>query len=118
MEIKIKRIYDTPSASDGTRILIDRLWPRGLTKAQAAVDNWLKELAPSSALRKWYNHEPLKYREFQQKYLAELSEHNSLESFLEFIRPFKTVTLVFAAKDAELSNAHVLQQALFKRLGV
>lgn len=116
MEIKIKRVYESPLPGDGVRVLIDRLWPRGLTKIQANVDHWFKELAPSTELRKWYDHNPLKFEKFREKYLSELSASDGLESFMAFLKPFKIITLLFASKDSELSNAYVLREALLGML--
>jgi uncharacterized protein YeaO (DUF488 family) len=110
--IKIKRIYDPASSGDGKRIYIDRLWPRGMKKEEVKIDEWLKEISPSDALRKWFGHDPSKYEEFKKRYLKELEKH--LES-LERIRKEakkETVTLLFSAKDVEHNNATVLKERL------
>src|SRR5919112_1032150 len=99
MTIKIKRVYDAPAKDDGTRILVDRLWPRGLTKQKAAVDLWLKEIAPSTELRKWFAHDPKKWTEFRKKYLQELTENKEQLSILKEHLKQGTVTLVYAARD-------------------
>lgn len=111
MDIKIKRVYEKPSASDGKRILIDRLWPRGLSKAEAQVDLWLKEIAPSGELRKWFGHEPEKWDEFRKRYRAELDKNKDAVSQLKSAATGKT-TLLYAAKDTEHNNAVVLKEYL------
>ncbi len=111
--IKIKRVYEQPSKGDGYRILIDQLWPRGLTKEKAAIDCWLKEIAPSTTLRQWFAHDPAKWNEFRKKYLLELKAKKPLVDEIGWIvREKKTVTLVFAAKDEEHNNAVVLEKLL------
>lgn len=105
----IKRVYETPADSDGYRILIDRLWPRGLSKEKAKVDLWLKDIAPSTALRKWFGHDPEKWTEFKKKYKAELKQNREVADELrEEIKQHKTVTLVYGAKDEEHNDAVVL----------
>lgn len=113
--VKIKRIYDGASADDGARILIDRLWPRGLTKDEAAIDDWLKEIAPSEALRKWFSHDPSKWIEFKSKYKKELEEKPEVIGQLRKHARHKTVTLLYAAKDTEHNNAVVLKEVLGKQ---
>ena len=110
--VKTKRIYDLPAADDGTRILVDRLWPRGLTKEDARIDEWLKEIAPSNELRKWFGHDPAKWAEFHSKYLEELRRQGPLLDELKSKARRGTVTLLFAAKDAEHNNAVVLKEFL------
>ncbi len=110
--VKTKRIYDPPAADDGTRILVDRLWPRGLTKEDARIDEWLKEIAPSNELRKWFGHDPDKWAEFSRKYLEELRQRGLLLEELKSKAKRGTVTLLFAAKDAEHNNAVVLKELL------
>ena len=110
--IRIKRVYEPPSPEDGTRILIDRLWPRGLTKAAAHVDLWLKEVAPSHELRQWYHHEVDRYPVFVQRYRAELQPKGAeLGTILEKSRS-GTVTLLFGAREASHSNASALLKLL------
>jgi uncharacterized protein YeaO (DUF488 family) len=110
--IHIKRVYEEPSKADGYRVLIDRLWPRGFTKAHAAIDEWAKELAPTASLRKWFNHAPEKWPEFKKKYKAELKTNDALKTFLEEHSGEKQITLVYAGKDEEHTHALVLQEIL------
>jgi uncharacterized protein YeaO (DUF488 family) len=112
MTLKIKRVYDAPAKSDGKRILVDRLWPRGLTKAAAKVDSWQKEIAPSTELRKWFAHEVEKWPEFQRRYRAELK--NNSETLDELKKEMKkgNTTLVYGAKDEEHNAAVVLLKYL------
>ncbi|MFB3888866.1 MAG: DUF488 domain-containing protein [Candidatus Bathyarchaeia archaeon] len=113
--IKIKRVYESPAASDGFRILVDRLWPRGLSKEKAKVDLWLREIAPSDELRKWFHHEPEKDREFSERYEAELAGKKELaQRILELEREKGVVTLLFSARDVECNNAVVLKSVLEK----
>ena len=110
--IKLKRVYETPDKNDGLRILVERLWPRGMTKEKAKIDHWLKDAAPSPELRKWYQHDVEKWPEFQQKYREELAANTgSLKEFLDLIKD-QTVTFVFAAKDEEHNSAVLLKQYL------
>ncbi len=115
MTVKIKRVYDPAQPEDGYRILVDRLWPRGLSKERAAVDLWLKEVAPSPALRTWFGHEPAKWEEFERRYGEELEE---LGEPLERVRALEeregVVTLLYAAKDVEHTHARVLAGFLAK----
>lgn len=111
--IRIKRIYDSAAAEDGVRILVDRLWPRGLKREAARIDLWLKEVAPSEQLRRWFNHDPRRWAEFQSRYRAELASNaRSMQSLTELLAGKKPVTLLFAAKDAEHNNAVVLRNYL------
>ena len=112
MKIKIKRVYEEPVKEDGMRILVDRLWPRGLTKKKAGVDLWLKEIAPTTALRKWFAHDPKKWTEFRKKYLQELKYNEEQVSLLKERSKKGTVTLVYGAKDEEHNEAHVLEELL------
>jgi uncharacterized protein YeaO (DUF488 family) len=110
--IRIKRAYDPPDADDGLRILIDRLWPRGLTKSKLKLDAWPKHLAPSNALRKWYQHDPEKFAEFRKRYVAELkAQGEELEELRTALRD-QTVTLLTATKELDLSHATVLRDLL------
>ena len=115
MTIKIKRVYEPPDKDDGIRILVDRLWPRGLTKEKAHVDLWLKEIAPSTDLRKWFDHDPNKWKEFQKRYLNELKENRDQIRLLKQELDKGLVTRVYGAKDQEHNEALVLQDnsALF-----
>ena len=114
MAVAIKRAYEAASSKDGYRVLVDGLWPRGVTKAQLEIDAWMKEIAPSAALRKWYGHQPEKWEEFRNKYRQELSKPPRkalLDELGERARK-GPVTLVFGARDAERSNAAVLAEAI------
>ena len=113
--IKIKRAYDKPSNSDGLRILVDRLWPRGLAKDVARIDHWLKDVAPSAALRRWFGHDPARWAEFRRRYRAELAEHPEALATLKRLVRGRAATLVFAARDAEHCNAAVLRGMLAKK---
>jgi uncharacterized protein YeaO (DUF488 family) len=112
VRVAIKRVYDEPSQSDGTRILVDRLWPRGLTKEKAKVDVWLKEIAPSSELRKWFGHDPKRWVEFQHRYLDELKTRGEPLAQLRQEAAHSPVTLVFAARDVAHNEAVILQKVL------
>lgn len=112
MKIHIKRVYELPQASDGQRVLIDRLWPRGLTKEKASVDVWLKDIAPSTQLRTWFGHDPAKWDEFKQRYSAELTSNGLVVSRLAAILKHGKTTLVYGAKDEEHNDAVVLQEYL------
>jgi len=115
VSIKIKRIYDPPAASDGHRILVDRLWPRGLTKERATVDMWLKDIAPSTELRHWFNHDPRRWREFQRRYFLELEEQHDNVETLRNLAASTQITLLYAAKDADHNNAAALKTFLLRR---
>jgi uncharacterized protein YeaO (DUF488 family) len=112
MTVTLKRVYEEASDSDGTRILVDRLWPRGLTKEKAKVDVWLKEIAPTTELRKWFNHEPSKWPEFQKRYRAEISDSIDAVSTLKKYLASGKVTIVYGAKDEEHNDAVVIKQYL------
>jgi uncharacterized protein YeaO (DUF488 family) len=113
-KIGIKRIYDEPARTDGFRVLVDRVWPRGVSKKTAAVDYWAKDIAPSTALRKWFNHDPNKWTDFQRRYRSELEAHTAeLRSLIE--RGEKSpMTLLFSAKDREHNQAVVIKSVLQK----
>jgi uncharacterized protein YeaO (DUF488 family) len=113
--LKIKRIYDPVSANDGRRILVDRLWPRGIKKEGAKIDEWLKDIAPSDELRKWFSHEPSKWQEFRKSYKSELKKNSSLIEILIAEAKRETITLLFAAKDKEHNNAVVLKEVIEER---
>jgi uncharacterized protein YeaO (DUF488 family) len=109
MGIALKRVYDAPAPSDGYRILIDRLWPRGVSKQQADISLWLKTIAPSTDLRKWYGHSPLRWQEFRLRYLEELGHQSeALAAIDNALRKFPSITFVYAAKDTQQNNAVVL----------
>jgi uncharacterized protein YeaO (DUF488 family) len=112
MKIKIKRVYEKPDREDGKRILVDRLWPRGLTKEKASIDLWLKEIAPSTELRKWFGHDPEKWKEFEKRYSAELKKNEAQVSLLKEQLKKETVTLVYGARDEEHNEAMVLKELL------
>jgi uncharacterized protein YeaO (DUF488 family) len=115
--IRIKRIYEPASEADGFRLLIDRLWPRGISKEKAKIDLWLPNISPSAELRKWFNHEPEKWLEFQSRFLEELKEKNELiEEITTIINNNSTVTFLFAAKNEQHNNAVVLQQYFSKKI--
>jgi len=107
-KIHIKRIYEPPAASDGTRILVDRLWPRGVARDEARIDAWIKDVAPSDALRRWYSHDPEKWPEFRARYIAELKHNPAVVELQDMAAKSKTLTLLFAAKDNLRNNATVL----------
>ena len=116
MKIAIKRIYEKPVPSDGARILVDRLWPRGVSKERAKLDLWLKDIAPSTELREWFGHDPEKWVEFQKKYKIELVNNNEPVAELnKIVKQNKTVTLLYAAKDEEHNEAVVINNLLSKK---
>ena len=110
--IKLKRVYDPPAANDGTRILVERLWPRGLGKEQAGVDAWLKDVAPSHALRTWYGHDPAKWDEFTTRYTTELHGKAAIIDRLREAASRGMVTLVFASKDERHCSAVILKDVV------
>jgi len=112
---KIKRVYEKPEKEDGFRILVDRLWPRGLTKEKAKVDLWLKEIAPSTELRKWFAHDPEKWEEFKKRYLSELKKNKEPVAQLKEKMKEGNVTLIYAAKDETHNEAQVLLNELKKK---
>jgi len=115
MKIQMKRVYDEPSDTDGTRILIDRLWPRGVSKAKAKVDLWLKAIAPSTPLRQWFGHDPGKWEEFKKRYKDELDDNSEAVAQLRALLAQGTVTLLYGAKDKDHNDAVVLQEYVEKR---
>lgn len=110
--IKLKRAYEEASPDDGLRILVERLWPRGVSKPKANIDLWLKDLAPSTELRKWYSHDPARWPEFQTRYRAELKVVGDLLVLLKHVASEKPVTFVFAASDEDRNSAVVLKEFL------
>jgi uncharacterized protein YeaO (DUF488 family) len=110
--IQLKRVYEKPSRKDGLRVLVDRLWPRGLTKERAAVDLWLKEVAPSTELRRWFRHDPAKWKKFQAHYRKELKRQKDALKLLKEKSKDHTVTLVYGARDEEHNEAVVLKLVL------
>jgi uncharacterized protein YeaO (DUF488 family) len=113
--VRIKRAYEAPGPADGARILVDRLWPRGLSKAQAAVDQWIREVAPSTGLRKWFGHDPGRWQEFRRRYAAELRNHKRELRAVRAQARKGPVTLVYSAHDKEHNDAHVLRDVLLGR---
>ncbi|HVY55552.1 MAG TPA: DUF488 family protein [Thermodesulfobacteriota bacterium] len=117
MKIRIKRAYETPEPEDGVRILVERLWPRGLSKKDAHVDMWLKEIAPSTELRKWYSHDPAKWEEFRKRYFQELDKNReAVKKLLDVIKG-KTATFVYSSREKELNSAHALKDYIEKHSG-
>lgn len=112
--IRIERVYEPPGRGDGVRVLVDRLWPRGLSEQKARIDEWQKDLAPTAALRKWFQHDPKKWNEFQRRYRNELKAKGKLEELQELARRAKreTITLLFGALDEEHNNAVALKDLL------
>jgi len=115
LTIRIKRVYEEPSEEDGTRILVDRLWPRGLTKEKAHVDLWLKEIAPSNDLRKWFSHDPAKWSEFKTRYQAELKHNPEQMALLHQAIAKATATLLYGAKDTDHNQAVALLEVLNRK---
>ena len=110
--IKIKRVYEPPSPEDGRRVLVDRLWPRGLSREKGRIDEWVKEVAPSDQLRRWFGHDPKKWSEFQKRYQKELLQHKTLLEALAKRARSETMTLLFAKRDLKHNNAIVLKEFL------
>jgi uncharacterized protein YeaO (DUF488 family) len=116
LSVALKRAYDEPATSDGTRVLVERLWPRGISRERAHIDLWLKDVAPSTELRKWYNHDPQKFPEFRRRYETELKSVAAQVALtkLREIAKQGQLTLIFAARDADHSNAVILQDLLLQ----
>ena len=114
--LSLKRVYEEPERSDGRRILVDRLWPRGLSKEKAAIDEWMKEIAPSTELRKWFGHDPAKWPEFQRRYREELRSHDDLVQEIAKAARGGPVTLLFGARDEEHNDAVVLVAVVRERM--
>ena len=110
--VKLKRAYEKPTADDGKRVLVDRLWPRGVKKTDAAIDYWAKELAPSTELRKWFGHDPARWEEFRRRYAAEIEAHREEFNRLRDLALKGPVTLVYAAHDETHNDAVVLREIL------
>jgi uncharacterized protein YeaO (DUF488 family) len=111
-EIRLKRAYEAPSPDDGTRVLVDRLWPRGVRKADAGIAQWMKEIAPSNELRKWFGHDPQRWEEFRRRYKAELAKKPELIAQLRDLARKGPLTLVYAAHDEAHNQAVVLRERL------
>jgi uncharacterized protein YeaO (DUF488 family) len=116
--LKVKRVYESKEAGDGVRILVDKLWPRGLRSAEAGIDEWMKDVAPSDELRKWFAHDPEKWPEFKRKYTKELADPQKATLLKRIAESAATgnVTLVYAAKDTEHNNARVLKEFITKSM--
>lgn len=115
--IRGERIYEAPASDDGLRVLVERLWPRCIRKAEASIDLWLKDVAPSRSLRQWYGHEPARWDEFQQRYLDELAANTGPDDELLRLASNHKLTLVYAARDAPGASAQVLRDYLLLHLG-
>ncbi len=115
MAVQTKRVYEPPAGDDGYRVLIDRVWPRGLSREKAAIDEWARELAPTTELRKWFGHKPERFDEFRQRYREELRAHEGEVDALRARAREETVTLLFGARDTEHNNAVVLAELVGKR---
>ena len=114
--IKVKRVYDKADITDGDRILVDRLWPRGIRRSTPNIDVWIKDVAPSDELRKWFAHDPAKWKAFKEKYRKELSSNKALDKLIEYINSKDTVTFLYSTKDTEHNNAQVLLEVVNERL--
>ncbi|MEM0201736.1 MAG: DUF488 domain-containing protein [Candidatus Micrarchaeaceae archaeon] len=114
--IKIKRVYDKADITDGDRILIDRLWPRGIRRSTPNIDVWIKDVAPSDELRKWFAHDPAKWNAFKEKYRKELASGKALDKLIDYIKSKDTVTFLYSTKDVEHNNALVLLEVVNERL--
>lgn len=115
--LRLKRAYIPAEANDGVRILIDRLWPRGVSKSEAALDDWIKDIAPSTELRQWFGHDPDRWPEFQRRYKSELKQHVEELDRIRALAKKKTVTLVYSAHDEEHNDAVVLKNVLLQDVG-
>ena len=113
--LRLKRAYEPAAADDGVRILVDRLWPRGVSKAKAALDDWMKDVAPSSELREWFGHDPARWTGFQRRYRTELAQHAAELDRIRALAKKRTVTLVYGARDEAHNEAVVLRQVLLGR---
>jgi uncharacterized protein YeaO (DUF488 family) len=112
MDVRIKRVYEPPDPADGTRILVDRLWPRGVSRERAAIDDWLRDLAPSTELRRWFSHDPARFDEFRRRYAAELTGREPALDDLRRTAKKGPLTLVYSARDTEHNDAVVLADVL------
>jgi uncharacterized protein YeaO (DUF488 family) len=113
--IKLKRAYEAPSKDDGLRILVERLWPRGVSKQKARIELWPKDLAPSTELRKWYGHDPARWPQFRKRYRAELKGRGDVLTLLDYVTQDRAVTFVYAASDEERNSAVALKEYLEQR---
>ena len=112
MSVSIKRVYDAPASTDGYRVLVDRLWPRGVSKEKAHLDEWLKEVGPSSELREWFGHKPERFEEFKKRYEAELDKNPAFKTLKDIVADHKVVTLLYGARDTQDNQAQVLLEYL------
>ena len=117
MKVNLKRIYDEYEDADGLRILVDRLWPRGIKKEKAQIDVWMKGVAPSTALRKWFSHDPRKWQDFVSKYKEELHGSMAFRELMTLVKKHKTVTLLFTARDEKHNQAVALKKFVEGKLG-
>lgn len=117
-KIMIKRVYDMPEPSDGMRVLVDRLWPRGLSKKKAAIDQWVKDIAPSTPLRKWFGHNPARFNEFGRQYQIELDAKPKSVALVEDLAVHKDITLVYAARNKEFNHAIILAEFLREKINL
>ncbi len=115
-ELKLKRVYEKTEVTDGERILVDRFWPRGIRRSSANIDIWMKGVAPSNELRKWFSHEQSRWEGFKKRYNKELENNKAFEKLIKFIKDNDTVTLLYSTKDTKHNNAVVLLEAIKKRL--
>lgn len=115
IKVQLKRAYEPPSPRDGTRVLVDRIWPRGVRKNRARIDAWLRDVAPSTALRQWFGHDPVRWSEFRRRYRAELKRHKECLAELRAIARKGPITLVFGARDERHNQAVVLKELLGRR---
>ncbi len=113
--VRLKRAYENPTSEDGTRILVDRLWPRGVKKADAAIDHWMKEVSPSTELRHWFAHDAARWKEFRHRYLQELKSHQEQVDQLRGLAKHGVITLIYAARDQDHNEAVVLRDYLLRR---
>lgn len=115
--IWLRRAYDEPTRNDGYRVLVDRVWPRGISRANLRIDEWMREVAPTDELRRWFSHDPNRWKEFRRRYRAELTEHvRELDHFVALVAR-RRVTLVFGARDEQRNNAAVLRESVEDRRG-
>lgn len=114
--IKVKRVYDKADITDGDRILVDRLWPRGIRRSTPNIDIWIKDVAPSDELRKWFAHDPAKWKVFKERYKKELASNKALDKLIDYINSKDTVTFLYSTKDTEHNNAQVLLEVVNERL--
>lgn len=112
MSVSIKRVYDAPASTDGYRVLVDRLWPRGVSKEKAHLDEWLKEVGPSNELREWFGHKPERFEEFKKRYEAELDKNPAFKTLKDIVADHEVVTLLYGARDTQDNQAQVLLEYL------